>query len=156
MSSQHKIKAAVLSDIMLSIFRVNARLLENGDHLVAPLQLTSARWQILGAVALVGKPMTTPQIAEAMGITRQGAQKQLNRMLDEGLFAILQNPRHARSPLYALTNEGKQAFDSAMALHAVWVNKLVEGLELTELESTVRLLNILYTRLNTTLPDQGA
>ena len=156
MSSHHGIEAAVLSDIMITIFRVNARLLENGDHLVAPLQLTSARWQILGAVALAGKPLTTPQIAEAMGITRQGVQKQLNRMLDEGLFDIHQNPRHARSPLYALTEEGRQAFDKAKALQATWVNALAEGLELPELESAVRLLNTLYTRLNEPLPKQGA
>lgn len=156
MSSHRRIEAAVLSDIMITIFRVNARLLENGDHLVAPLQLTSGRWQVLGAVALAGKPLTTPKIAEAMGITRQGAQKQLNRMLDEGLFAIHQNPRHTRSPLYALTEEGRQAFEKAMALEAVWVNALADGLELPELESTLRLLNTLYTRLNTPLPKQGA
>jgi len=62
--------------------------------------------------------LITPQIAEAMGITRQGALKQLNRTLGEGLFNIHQNPRHTRSPLYTLTEEGRQAFDKAMALQA--------------------------------------
>jgi DNA-binding MarR family transcriptional regulator len=156
LSSICRVKADVLSDIMINVFRVSACLLEKGDLLVAPLQLTSARWQVLGAVALAGKPLTTPQIAESMGVSRQGAQKQLNRMLEEGLFNIHQNPRHTRSPLYALTQVGRLAFDQAMMLQNVWVKTLAEGLELAELESALRLLNTLYARLNTPLPQQGA
>jgi DNA-binding MarR family transcriptional regulator len=149
-------EAAVLSDLMISIFRVNARLLEKGDHLVAPLELTSARWQVLGAVALAATPLSTPQIAEAMGISRQGAQKQLNRMLDEGLFEVQANPRHLRSPLYALTEQGRHKFEQAMRLQSAWAANLAEGLSLNELESAVRLMNALYCRLDSPLPTQGA
>jgi DNA-binding MarR family transcriptional regulator len=155
LTTYKKIEAAILSDLMISIFRVNARLLEQGDHLVAPLQLTSARWQVLGAVALAATPLSTPQIAEAMGITRQGAQKQLNRMLAEGLFAVQVNPRHLRSPLYALTEQGRDKFEQAMRLQSAWADNLAEGLSLTELEDALRLMNTLYTRLNLPLPTQG-
>ena len=110
--------AALLTEIMLAIFRVNGRLLERGDQLVEPLNLSSARWQVLGAVALAGKPLSAPQIAEAMGITRQGAQKQLNKLALDGFFEQCLNPRHQRSPLYALTELGSRAFAEAMALEA--------------------------------------
>ena len=67
----------VVTEIILSVFRLNAQLLEQGDRLVKPLRLTSARWQVLGAIAMAGEPQTAPQIAAAMGVTRQGVQKQL-------------------------------------------------------------------------------
>lgn len=156
MSSPPDPAVALLSDIMVTIFRVNARLLHKGDELVAPLQLTSARWQVLGAVALAGTPLTAPQIGEAMGVTRQGAQKQLNRMVEEGLFKVLPNPHHARSTLYELTATGQQAFDRAMAREAVWAAELAQGLSLAELESALGFLQTLHARLDAPLPEQGA
>ena len=56
-----------LTDIILAVFRVNGRLLAKGDELVGPLNLTSARWQVLGAVALAVRPTSAPQIAEPWG-----------------------------------------------------------------------------------------
>jgi hypothetical protein len=56
----------------------HGELLESGDRLVKPLQLTSSRWQILGAIALADSPRSAPQLAAQMGMTRQGAQKQLD------------------------------------------------------------------------------
>ena len=55
--NKYNSKAAVFTEIMLAVFRVNGRLLEKGDQLVLPLSLTSARWQVLGAVALAGDPV---------------------------------------------------------------------------------------------------
>ena len=147
---------AALTEIMLSIFRLNALLLENGDRLVAPLQLTSARWQVLGAIALAGEPLTAPQIADAMGITRQGAQKQLNRAREEGLVEIHANPRHERSPLYRLSRAGTKAYDNAMVLQAEWARSLAHGTPLADLKTALRLLNGLEARLKSTpLPTKG-
>ena len=69
MTTQPTSKVSILTNIMLAIFRVNGRLLEKGDQMVEPLNLTSARWQVLGAVALAGKPLSAPQIAHAMAAT---------------------------------------------------------------------------------------
>jgi hypothetical protein len=55
---------------------VNGQLLAAGDRLVEDLNLTSARWQMLGAIALADSPHTAPQLAARMGVSRQGAQKQ--------------------------------------------------------------------------------
>jgi DNA-binding MarR family transcriptional regulator len=140
---------------MLAVFRVNGRLLEKGDQLVGSLNLTSARWQVLGAVALAGKPLSAPQIAEAMGITRQGAQKQLNKLEEDGFFEQSLNPRHQRSPLYALTELGKRTFAKAMALEAAWANGLVAGLALQDLKKTQQTLDTVYERLDSPVPKKG-
>ena len=155
MASKHNSKADVLTEIMLAVFRVNGRLLEKGDQLVAPLNLTSARWQVLGAVSLAGKPLTAPQIAEAMGITRQGTQKQLNKLEADGFFERLQNPRHERSPLYVLTDKGARTIVKALALNEVWAESLAASLALADLKNTLHTLNGIYELLDYTVPTKG-
>ena len=156
MTTQRNTKAAILTDIMLAVFRVNGRLLEKGDQMVEPLELTSARWQVLGAVSLADKPLSAPQVAEAMGITRQGAQKQLNKLEEEGLLEQLPNPRHERSPLYELTKRGNQAFSAAMALQGSWADGLAAGLSLQDLKNTLQTLNAVYEQLDSPVPNKGA
>ncbi len=155
MTTQPTTKAAILTDIMLAVFRVNGRLLEKGDQMVEPLNLTSARWQVLGAVSLSGKPLSAPQVAEAMGITRQGAQKQLNKLEEEGFLDQLPNPRHERSPLYALTKRGNQAISATMSLQKTWADNLASNLSLQDLKNTLQTLNAVYERLDSPVPTKG-
>lgn len=110
--------AAAITELTLAVFRLNGVLLHWGDRLVEPLGLTSTRWQVLGAIALAKAPLTAPLIGEAMGVTRQGAQKQLNLLLEQGLVEKHPNPAHRRSALYALTPEGSALYSRADAL---WV-----------------------------------
>lgn len=156
MAAQSASKAAILTDIMLTVFRVNGRLLEKGDQLVAPLALTSARWQVLGAVAMAGKPLSAPQVAEAMGISRQGAQKQLNKLQEEGLLAQLPNPRHERSPLFVLASKGNRAMDATMALQKAWATSLSASLALQDLRNALHTLNRMYELLDSPVPTKGA
>lgn len=140
-------KAQTLTNIMLAVFRLNRRLLDRGDELVETLGINSARWQLLGAVSLAGRPLSAPQIAEVMGVTRQGAQKQLTKMVAEGYFAPQPNPRHERSPIYALTKKGQRAFEEAMAREGVWATALAKGLAIDDLTHTLNILAELHQRL---------
>ena len=85
-----------LTAVTLNIFRLNGILYEWGNRFAAPLGLNTSRWQVLGAVLLAETPPTVPQIAEKMGITRQGALKQVNVLIEEGLLAAQPNPAHQR------------------------------------------------------------
>lgn len=145
-------KEELLIRLQLGVFKVNGALLENGDEMVAPIGLTSSRWQVLGAIALAGQPLTAPQIGEAMGISRQGVQKQLNRMLDEGLLARDANPRHERSPLYGLSPAGQRAYDAAIALNHRWVAKMARGFSIDELKTTVHTLEHFLAQLAQAVP----
>ena len=141
-----------LADIMLLVFRLNGRLLEQGDRLVEGLNLTSARWQVLGALALADRPLTAPQIAESMGVTRQGAQKQLNLLMDEGLLERRPNPSHERSPLYVLTDAGAGTFAEADLLCDLWAADLGQTLSEDMLHTTESVLGELLARLDRPLP----
>lgn len=129
-----------LTRLMLATFRLNGRLLAAGDALVDPLGLTSARWQVLGAIALTPPPATVPRIAQTMGITRQGAQKQINLLLAEGLVAATDNPRHRRSPAFVLTPQGVAIYGRTEHIQAAWVESLGPLFPPEEVETAVRVL----------------
>ena len=122
--TQPEFPAVAVTQLMLTVFRLNGVLLHWGDQLVAPLGLTGARWQVLGAIVLSGTPLTAPQVGEAMGVTRQGAQKQLNLLLDQGLVEACPNPAHRRSPLYVLTSQGLALYQQADTLWAAQAAEL--------------------------------
>lgn len=153
--SKRYTQSEVLTEIMLEIFRLNARLLERGSQMVAPLGMTSARWQVLGALALSGEAMSCPQIAAAMGISRQGAQKQLNLALNDQLLTVYENQRNLRSPLYEITPAGQEAYSKAMGLQASWSKALSRGITLSDLQNTLSVLREFDARLQSTpLPNK--
>src|SRR5687768_16516150 len=74
--------------VILSTFRANGLLLSAGDALTADADLTSARWQVLGAIALAERPLTVPQIARRMGLTRQSVHATVKRLVDDGMLEL--------------------------------------------------------------------
>lgn len=140
-------EADLLTDLVLLVFRVSGQLLASGDRLVEGLNLTSARWQMLGAIGLADSARTAPQLATDMGVTRQGAQKQLNLLLEDGLVEARPNPGHARSPLFALTRKGASVYAATEHVQANWANRLARNLSMKDLETTKRLLETLSRKL---------
>ena len=86
--------AEPLTELTLTVFRLNGMMLQWGDKLVGPLGLTSAKWQMLGSLALAENLLTAPQVGQVMGVTRQGAQKQLNILEELNLVKPQGNPAH--------------------------------------------------------------
>jgi DNA-binding MarR family transcriptional regulator len=138
------------TQVVLETFRVNGLLLAAGNRLAARESLTAARWQVLGAVALAGRPLTVPQIARRMGLTRQAVQASVNRLLVEALAEARGNLDHRRSPLIALTERGSQKYAAVDQRQARWINELSAGLKITDLATAARALRELGDRLETT------
>src|SRR5215471_5887623 len=100
-------KRDAITDLILETFRLNGCLLMAGDALVADIGLTSARWQVLGAIALSPVPLCVAHIARNMGLTRQAVQRLGNEMERDGLAWFGPNPLHQRAKLVLLTARGK-------------------------------------------------
>src|SRR5262249_31482364 len=115
-NAKHTPQAAVLTDLILEVFRLNGRLLAVGDGLAAPVGLTSARWQVLGAMALAVTPQPVANIARNMGLTRQAVQRTVNELAAEGFVTFEANRHHRRAKLVVLTKQGQAAFDSVTRL----------------------------------------
>ncbi|MFB6460050.1 MarR family winged helix-turn-helix transcriptional regulator [Bradyrhizobium tunisiense] len=136
-----------LTDLMLDLFRLNSLLLTAGDRLVTRLGLTSARWQILGAIVAAESPQPVAWLARDLGANRQNVQRIVNDLHAEGLVAFEANPHHRRAQLVVLTDKGRRAFDAAMVLQAPWVNGLAEGLPVKDLQTVHRIVTDLRTKL---------
>src|SRR5262249_21909346 len=133
--------------LILTLFRTHGSVLAAGEALVAPIGLTSARWQVVGALALAGVPMTVPSIAAAMGLTRQAVQKQVDLMSADGLVAIRDNPLHRRSRLIAITKTGSRLYARADRLQRVWARALAKGIAAVDLEAATSVLERIQARL---------
>jgi len=136
-----------LTDLILDLFRLNSLISTAGDRLVAPLGLTSARWQVLGAMVAAERPQPVAWLARGMGANRQNVQRIINDLHKEGLVAFEANPHHRRAQLVSLTGKGKQTFDSAMRLQAPWINRLSEGVTIKDIQTFHRIIVTLRQRL---------
>jgi DNA-binding MarR family transcriptional regulator len=146
--------ANAVSDLIVEIFRINGRLLAAGDRLVADLGLTSARWQVIGAIAIAGGPQTVPAIARTMGLTRQAVQRLVNDLMADGLVEAKRNPNHRRARLFALTGAGVAAFERASERQAPWAESLAAGRPPAEIRAAQALLRELRDRLEAQTSDQ--
>jgi len=133
--------------VVLEIFRVNGLVLAAGSQLAAQEGLTAARWQVMGAVALAGRPLTVPQIARRMGLTRQAVQATVDRLLAEALAEARDNLDHHRSPLIALTERGRHTYAAVDQRQIRWINELSAGLQITDLAAAAGVLRELGDRL---------
>ncbi len=137
-----------ITDLVLETFRLNGRLLATGDAMMADLGLTSARWQVIGAVALAAVPLPVAHIARNMGLTRQAVQRLANEMERDGLVRFALNPHHQRAKLVLLTPKGKSAFKAAMARQGPWASSLAMGLNVRHIQQAATALRTIRQRLD--------
>ena len=144
MATQKRTQAAdALTDFILELFRVNGLILMLGDRLVGGLGLTSARWQVLGAIAYADRAQPVAWLARDMGANRQNVQRIVNDLHRAGLVAFQVNPHHRRASLVVLTDEGRETFNQAMRLQAPWANALAEGLSINDIQTAHRVITAL-------------
>lgn len=136
-----------LTALVLDLFRLDSQLLVAGERLVAPLGLTSARWQVLGAIIAAARPQPVAWLARDLGGNRQNVQRIVNDLHKDGLVSFEVNPHHRRAQLVVLTERGRRAFDAAMELQVPWVNRIAEGLPVKDLQTVHRVVTALGARL---------
>lgn len=139
--------AEKLTDLVLTLFRVNNASLVWGDRLVRPFGLTSARWQIMGAIAYADRPHPVAWLARDLGANRQNVQRIVNELVKDGLLGFEANPQHKRAQLVVLTAAGKRAYDNAIRAWDPAADDLAQGLSPDDLATTLRVLSMLRTRL---------
>ena len=149
MSERRSEKPAVesLTELIRETFRLNGRLLEAGDELVRPLGLTSARWQVLGAIDASPVPLPIAHVARNMGLSRQAVQRLANEMEKDGLVRFAPNPHHERAKFVVMTDQGMAAFRSAIAKQRQWAQRLAEGLSCDSIGDAARVLRALRQKL---------
>ena len=144
-SPRHTSAGAALTELILETFRLNGRLLVAGDRLTGDLGVSSARWQVIGAVA--DTPLPVAQIARNMGLTRQAVQRVANALAADGLVTFTENPDHRRAKLVCLTDEGRQVLAEIDRRQVAWVNDLAAGLTRASIEDALKIVCEVRDRL---------
>ena len=126
--------------LILETFRLNGSLLAAGDALVADLGLTSARWQVLGAVAIAAMPMPILTLARNMGLSRQAVQRTVNELIVEELLRLVSNPHHRRARLVMLTAKGLDLYEQAGNRQRPWAAALAPELLAVEIARAADVL----------------
>ena len=138
-----------ITELFLATFRLNGRLLAAGDALVADIGLTSARWQVLGAIALSPVPLPVAHIARNMGLTRQAVQRLVNDMARDELVRFASNPHHKRAQLVLLTARGMDVYGAAMGRQRPWAKEIARDLTVKQIADATAVLQSLQQRLAT-------
>jgi DNA-binding MarR family transcriptional regulator len=137
----------LLTDVILTTFRLNARLMETAQELGANGGLTASWWQVLGGV--LDQPRSVAGIARRMGMTRQGVQRVADLLAERGLAEYRPNPDHRRAKLLACTEAGYWAIRQISVVQHPWANRIGAEVGAEQLrgarETMRRLVGILET-----------
>ncbi len=143
----HTPAGAAFTELLLETFKLNGFLLLAGDRLVHHLNLTSARWQVVGAIDLAHIPLTVAQIARNMGLQRQSVQRLVNVLDAEGLIQLIENPHHKRAKLVQLTERGQATLKQVQHVQVEWANHVSLGMRERAVKEAVGVLREFSKRL---------
>jgi DNA-binding MarR family transcriptional regulator len=122
------ITSDVLSRFIVEALRLSGALASYADEMVADIGLSSARMQVVGAIhdAPVAQPVA--HLARGMRLSRQGVQRIVNELHDDGFVAFETNPHHQRAHLVVLTESGAKAFSIAIERQNIWMATIKDTL----------------------------
>jgi DNA-binding MarR family transcriptional regulator len=129
-----------VANVILSVFRLNGQLIDAGNRLVLDIGLTSAWWQVLGALDLSPVPLPVAHIARNMGLSRQSVQRVADLLAEKGLVQFEANPHHQRAKLVVLTSRGRAAAKSAKERQRPWARDMTAGLSLEHISTALEVL----------------
>ena len=113
---------SLLVDVALTYFRVQAEADSAGG-------LSAGKLGILRTLREEG-PRTVPEIARSRPVARQGVQKNADALEAEALVEYLENPRHQRSRMLAITPKGERYYRKAhqtQLARAAWLDDRAVG-----------------------------
>lgn len=148
--TDHTPAGAAFTRLIIETFRLNGLLLAAGDRLCAGLGLTSARWQVMGAID--EGPLPVAHIARNMALTRQAVQRIADELASEGIVEFADNPHHRRAKLAGLSAKGRAALDEVNRLQVTWANSIAAGLDPAALNSAANIAAALRSRLDSSTP----
>jgi DNA-binding MarR family transcriptional regulator len=142
-----------LTELIVTVFRCNGRLLEAAEEMAITGGLTAARWQVLGAV--LDEPLPVAEIARRMGLTRQSVQRLANALVEEGFAEWRPNPRHRRAKLLQPSDKAHAALRQVALVQRPWSSEVGDAVGARELRAARRTLDRLTEAIEAQAPVAG-
>jgi DNA-binding MarR family transcriptional regulator len=141
----HTPQGAAFTELILETFHFNGRLLASGNRLTEEFGISSALWQVMGAIDQ--GPRTVSQIARMMGLSRQSVQRSANALHNKGIVAFMDNAEHKRAKLVTFTDKGRMVMDLVTRVQIAWANDIASKFEESEITAATRLMRRLAGKL---------
>ena len=146
---RHTKQGQIFTQIVLELFKLNGLLVAEGDQITKEHALSSARWKILGALALSPHPMTVPQIANKMGQTRQSVQRLADAMQKDGFLDYQENPYHKRAKLVVISNKGEKIYKLLERKQIPWANSSSANISARDMDVALSVLKKMVKSFDT-------
>jgi DNA-binding MarR family transcriptional regulator len=98
-------------------------------------------------LVLARGPMTVPQVARDVGVTRQSVQALVDAGAARGLVTLTDNPSHRRSRFITVTEHGRQTFADVHRRELANLDRVTADLDLADLALCARVLAVLAERV---------
>jgi len=92
--------------------------------------------------------LTVPGIARVLGQSRQAVQRITDVMVEDGLLSYTRNPKHKRSVLVTLTEQGKHIYNDLREVQDPWAIDSTEDIPVEELDTALRLVRRLIKKFD--------
>jgi len=112
-----------------------------GDAMHADIGVTTAMRGVMSS--LEAGPRTAPELARERPVSRQYIQTVVNELLAAGLVETQANPSHRRSPLIALTDEGRRRYRLVRDREAAVLARTAPAVSQADLAAAMRILDTL-------------
>jgi DNA-binding MarR family transcriptional regulator len=132
--------------LVADVFETAGALRRLGERTAQSEGLTQARWQVLSVVSET--PLTVPQAARRLGVSRQNVQRVANDLVTLEHAAYEPNPDHRGSPLLVLTARGREALSRLTARAETANDTLAQALPQDGPATARALLRRLLTELD--------
>jgi DNA-binding MarR family transcriptional regulator len=147
---------ALLPLVVADIYELAGRFRNEGETIAATVGQTQARWQVMSAAS--GAPLTVPQIARRLGVTRQNVQRIADVLVGENWATFETNPDHRNAPHLVLNARGQSALAQlgrAAAVSHAELGRRLAGVDVGAIHSGLRRLMEAMNDRETTATKRG-
>ena len=146
----HTEAGEVLTELILTTFRLNGRLMDVAQEMAAEGGITAAWWQVLGGV--LDQPRSVAEIGRRMGMTRQGVQRVADLLVARQLAEYRPNPAHQRAKLLACTEAGYWAIRRIGLVQRPFADRIGAEVGAEQLQAALTTMRHLVDVLETDQP----
>ena len=133
--------------LTLESFRLNSELIAAGDSLSKDLNMSSARWQVMGTLNLAMKPISVSEVARRMGLARQSVQRIVDWLSENGLVDYMENPGDRRARLASPSKQGLRVYEQLELRRVRWAEEVVEDIPQEDIENALHTLRRIRARM---------
>jgi len=143
---------AAFTRLLMRTFPLERRLSAAGEALAQLAGQSLARWMVLEAID--PGPATVADLGRTMGQARQGVQRLADLLVEDGLAAYQDNPRHARAKLLTITPAGREVLRVIQNAQRGWADRIGRRLGAEPLEQAGAVLDAVLAAVAEDMPSE--